>query len=381
MRLRHPGGRTVHVSCGTNIQPLRDMAGVLSHLDSYATAVRARLHADTLGVSLWLPPALAAALAIDSRARGRLRAELDARGLEVVTLNGLRYDETPGAKGAQHEPDWSTVERLDYTLDLARVLVDLLPDDAVRGSVCTTGIGRRDTWDAARERAGARILGRLSSGLAEIAWQTGRAVRVGLQPEPGAVMDSVAQSAAALARVDRDRVGVCLDLSALACAWQDPAEALARLTEAGLSVIRVQLAAAIEVTDPTVAGDVLAGYLEEHTEHQVTTPAGGYAGDLADALRDRPSGPWRVRYPLPLHRVPPRPLSATTDVSRAALGYLMAGDIPSCEHLDVRTGPGDESAPDGAGETRVEEIAAELAYARDELGGLGLLPAGACAAR
>jgi hypothetical protein len=177
MRLRHHTGRTVHLSSGIIVHPARDLGGVIEQLDTYASDIRGRLGADTLGVSLWLPPALAATLAVESRVRARLRAELDARGLEVVTLSGVRYGES--------EPDWSSPARLEYTLDLARVLVDLLPDDAVRGSISTLGIGRRDEWTLDRDRSCGRILARLSGGLAEIAWQTGRAVRVGVPAGAG----------------------------------------------------------------------------------------------------------------------------------------------------------------------------------------------------
>lgn len=314
MRLRHPGGRLVHLSYGMNVHPVQDLPGVIAQLDTYATAIRARLEVDILGLSLWLPPSLAAALAIDARARDRLRTELHARGLEVVTLSGVPYH--GGAESARHWPDWTTGERLEYTLDLARVLVDLLPDDAVRGSVSTCGLGRAG-WGTAQNREAARILGRLSGGLAEVAWHTGRAVRVGFQPEPGCVMDTTDQTIAALAGCDKDRLGVCLDLANLAGTWQPPAEALDQLARAGVPVVKVQ--------------------------------------------------------------------AATTAVWREALRHLMAGDIPGCDHLDVGTEPWDVlPAGERAGGVAAlaEGIAAELAYTRDDLTGLGLAPpARACAGR
>jgi sugar phosphate isomerase/epimerase len=367
MRLRHHSGRIVHLSYGTNVRPARDLEAVVDQLNTYASAVRARLGVDTLGVSLWLPPTLAAALAVDARARTRLRAELDARGLEVVTLSGVPYAEggDEGLATARYQPDWSSPARLEYTLDLARILVDLLPEDAVRGAVTTLGIGRRDGWDAAKEKDCARVLGRLSSGLAEVAWHTGRAVRVGFQPEPGCVMNDTASTIDALSRVDKDRIGVCLDLANLACTWQEPTQALDELTRAGVSVIRVQVAAALEVGNPVQAAENLRGYVEADHLHQVTTPDGGYVDDLAQALGAFPPGPWRVRYHLPLHVRPPKPLAATTDVWRSALEHLMGGDGPSTEYLDVES----EVRPVDA-----DGIAAELTYMTNELSGLGLSP-------
>jgi sugar phosphate isomerase/epimerase len=362
MRLRHHTGRVVHLSHGMNVRPARDLPAVVEQLDTYAAAVRARLDVDTLGVSLWLPPTLAAALAIDGRSRTRLRAELEARGLEVVTLSG-----TPYAEGGDEDPDWSTPARLEYTLDLARILVDLLPEDAVRGAVSTSDLGRKVGWDEAKGRESARILSRLSAGLAEVAWQTGRAVRVGFRPEPGGVLDHADAIVAAFARLDRERLGVCLDLAQLACTWQDPAGVLDRLGDAGISVIRVQVAAALEAADPVAAAEALRGYADK--PRPVTTPAGGYVDGLAQALAEFPPGPWRVCHPVPLHTTPPPPLAATTEVWQTALRHLMAGDAPGTEYLDVET-------------ASAESAAAELACARSALGELGLSPpAEACAVR
>ena len=374
MRLRHPSGRMVHLSSGTNVRPARNLPAVVDQLDTYASAIRAQLGVDLLGVSLWLPPSLAAALAIDGRARTRLRAELDARGLEVVTLSGVPYAEGGGESltdSGRHTPDWSDPARLEYTLDLARILVDLLPDDAVRGAVTTLGLGRRLGWDTGKEKAAARILGRLSAGLAEVAWSTGRAVRVGLLPEPGCVLDATDQTVAALARVDKDRIGVCLDLANVACTWEDPVQALDRLAAAGISVIRAQVAAAIEVADPAAAADTLRGYLRADHRHQVTNPAGAYLDDLSEALAEPPPGPWRVRYHVPLHTTPEPPLTATTDVWRSALRHLMGGAVPGTEYLDVETW--EVPGPPG-GATPAQRVAAEVAYTRHELESLGLSP-------
>jgi sugar phosphate isomerase/epimerase len=380
MRLRHHSGRVVHLSHGINVRPARDLPTLVDQLDTYAAAIRARLGVDTLGVSLWLPPTLAAALAVDGRARTRLRAELDARALEVVTLSGVPYAEGGGEASSdtnRYVPDWSSPARLEYTLDVARILVDLLPDDAVRGAVTTLGLGRRSGWDAAKEKSSARILGRLSSGLADLAWQTGRAVRVGFQPEPGCVLDTAADTVAALARIDKERLGVCLDLANLACTWEHPADAIDTLTEAGLSVIRVQVAAAVEVAQPKAAAEALRGYVEPDHQHQVTNPAGAYVDDLSQALGDFPPGPWRVRYHVPLHVAPAPPLAATTDVWRSALRHLMGGDLPGTEYLDVETEAWDVLPPDerpNGPAALAEGIAAELAYTRRELASLGLSP-------
>ncbi|WP_189082788.1 sugar phosphate isomerase/epimerase family protein [Mangrovihabitans endophyticus] len=349
---------------------------MVDQLDTYASAIRARLGVDTLGVSLWLPPTLAAALAADGRARTRLRSELDARGLEVRSLSGVPFAEGGGEVIGEDAPDWSDPARLEYTLDLARVLVDLLPDDAVRGAVTTLGLGRRDSWGQAQQQSADRILGRLSAGLAEVAWHTGRAVRVGFRPEPGFLLDSAASCVAALAKTDRDRVGVCLDTADLACTWQDPVATIDELGRAGISVIRVQVAAALETANPVVAADTLRRYVDDH-RHPVTTPDGGYADHLSEALRDLPAGAWRIRYHMPLHLDPAPPLAATTSVCHAALMRLVGGALPETEHVDVAIETWGLLPPDQrpAGDSALADgIAAELTHVGRELSGLGLVP-------
>ena len=241
MRLRHPSGRIVHLSCEMTPRSVGNLPAIVAQLDMYG-AVRARLGADALGVSLWLPPALAAALAVESRARTRLRAELDARRLEVVTLSGAPFAEG-GGDCSTEAPGWTEPARREYTLDLARILLDLLDEDAVRGTVGTIGLGPRTGWAEAEDKAAAGILRRLSAGLADLAWQNGRAVRVGFQPAPGCVLDSPEQTVAGLSRIDKDRLGVCLELGHAARAWSDPAAGIETIVDAGLAIVEVRLTA------------------------------------------------------------------------------------------------------------------------------------------
>ncbi|GAA4585228.1 sugar phosphate isomerase/epimerase [Actinoplanes octamycinicus] len=286
MRLRHPSGRIVHLACGVSLIEARTPADAFATIDAVATELRAALAAarhdlGRLGIALRLPYPLAAALVDDGRARTRLRAELDARGLDVVTLNG-----GPDAEGGGPPPlpDWSEPARLRHTLDLARILVGLLPDEEVRGAVGSCGLARRADWDEAHERAGARHLSRLSGGLADLAWRVGRAVRAGFQPAPGQVLDSPEDTVAALTRVDKDRLGVCLDLARVVRDWPDPADGVDRLTDAGLSVITAR------ITDPAAAWQPVLRHLlaadTARTEYIEVDAPGSAAGHLAYVINE-----------------------------------------------------------------------------------------------
>lgn len=356
----------MHLSYCTNVHPAEDLDGIVRQFDAYAVAIRRHLDADVLGLGLWLAAPVAHELAADPAARRRLRHELDVRGLEVVTLNGFPYEafQAPVVKQAVYHPDWTTRERLDYTLDLARVLVDLLPDSADRGSISTLPLAWRTPWDAGRAGIAARHLDELAATLDTLE----RPVRVAFEPEPGCVVENTAQAAEALSGVDTDWLGVCLDLAHLACAWEDPAEALDRLAAAGLPVVKVQVSAALEAADPVGAEGVLRRYVEPRFLHQTRSSVGSAADDLDEALDARLPGPWRVHYHVPLHAEPAAPLTSTVPVLRAALRELVRRD--ACDHFDVETytwGVLPEEVRPRTEADVAAGIAAELAFARNEL--------------
>ncbi|MBM2615599.1 metabolite traffic protein EboE [Actinoplanes sp. LDG1-06] len=364
----------MHLSYCTNVHPAEDLAGIIDQLDTYALPIRHRLDADVLGLGLWLAAPAAAGLADSPEDRRRLRRELDARGLEVVTLNGFPYEafQAPVVKLGVYYPDWTSRERLDYTLRLARILTDLMPDTASYGSVSSLPIAWRTPWDGSRAAAAFGHLDELARGLARIESETGRKVRVGFEPEPGCLIENTTQAAALLAGVDTERLGVCLDLAHLAVAWEDPAQALDRLRTAGVPVVKVQVSAALQADDPLAAVDVLRAYVEPRFMHQTRSQAGEATDDLDAALDRKLDGPWRVHYHVPLHAEPSAPLTSTVPVLRSALRELLASS--DCEHYDVETYtwgvlPSEQRPEDAAG--LADGIAAELAFAHNLLASAG----------
>ena len=373
MRLRHKDGTTVHLGYCTNVHPGEELPEILAQLDTYAVPVRTALDVDRLGLGLWLAAPIAAALAADPVLVRRFKAELDVRGLEVVTFNGFPYEafHAPVVKYAVYQPDWTTPERLDYTVNLARILTGLLPDDAARGSISTLPLAWRTPWSPAQATRARQRLDELAAALRRLE----RPIRVAFEPEPGCVVEYTDQAVAQLSTVDTEYLGICLDLAHLACAWEEPTQALARLTGAGLPVVKVQVSAALGADEPDAARAALRGYAEPRFLHQTRTAAGVGTDDLAEALAAGLPGPWRVHYHVPLHAAPEPPLHATLDVLRAGLAALLGGPTAQCDHLDVETYTWSVLPPGRRPTTPAqlaEGIAAELRFTRDELLALGL---------
>ncbi|GAA3242337.1 metabolite traffic protein EboE [Actinocorallia longicatena] len=377
MRFLHSDGTLVHAAYCTNVHQAEDLDGVLGQLGRFAEPVREALDVPVLGLGLWLSCDVAHALAGDASLTARLRAELAARGLEVVTLNAFPYRgfHDPVVKQAVYHPDWTDRRRLDYTLDAATVLAGLLPGDAVRGSVSTLPLAWRDPWDTDRARRAELLLGELAAGLGELERRTGRTVRVGLEPEPGCVVETTTDAVRHLGFLDPERVGICLDVCHLAVQFEEPAAALARLDAAGLPVVKTQASCALHVEDPgdPAAREVLAAFHEPRFLHQ-TRRSGTGTDDLDEALGGLDGGaPWRVHFHLPLHAEPAAPLASTRSVLGEALDVLLGGPAAQVDHVEVETytwqvlphPPGDDAA-------LVAGLAAELDWTRSRLTGLGL---------
>jgi sugar phosphate isomerase/epimerase len=389
VRLLHADGTTVHVAYCTNVHGGEDLDTIVGQLDRFALPVRRHLGADVLGVGLWLSAPVAHALAADASLTDRLRTELDRRGLEVVTLNGFPYRgfQEPVVKHRVYHPDWSEPARLRYTTDLADVLTHLLPDDAERGSISTLPLGWRHPWFGDRQALAAEQFERLAAHLHALRDRTGRTVRVALEPEPGCVVETVADLVERTRGWDRDVVGACLDLCHLAVGFEDAADALTALDASGIAVAKAQVSAGLHAADPTdpATRAVLASFDEERFLHQVRSR--DHAGlvrtrdDLGEALGGtRPLAahadePWRVHFHVPLGTAPEPPLTATTDDLRRSLDALVGGHTARTDHLEVETYtwtvvPERHRPRDDAGLAR--SIAGELAWLRDTLIDLGL---------
>ncbi|MEV5865301.1 metabolite traffic protein EboE [Streptomyces tendae] len=387
MRFRHPDGSTVHLAYCTNVHPAETLDGVLAQLRDHCEPVRKRLGRDRLGIGLWLARDAAHALVTDPAALRGLRTELDRRGLEVVTLNGFPY-EGFGAEEVKYrvyKPDWADPERLEHTTSLARLLAGLLPDDVTDGTISTLPLAWRTAYDETRADKARTALVTLAERLDALQDLTGRSIRIGLEPEPGCVVETTHDALAPLTAIAHDRIGVCVDTCHLATSFEDPHTALDALAAARVPVVKSQLSAALHAdhpADPAVRA-ALAAFAEPRFLHQTrtTTPSGGLHGtdDLDEALADGgplpDTAPWRAHFHVPLHAAPAAPLTSTLPVLKTALTRLVGGPHPLTRHLEVETYTWQALPPELRPRARAQltdGIAAELTLARDLLTDLGL---------
>jgi len=310
MRFRHPNSSIVHLSYCSNVHSAADAEGVIAQLARFAAPLRETLGVPRLGVGLWLAAPAAAKLLENSSALSRLRSQLDRHDLEVVTFNGFPYRafHAPVVKRAVYVPDWTDRARADYTLDLARLMVSLLPDDVEGGSISTLPLGWRVGWSEKSTDLARYALERVARELAKLAARTGHSVRLGLEPEPGCAVETVGGAIEVLRDLDPNWIGVCLDACHLAVQFEEPQTSLAALRSADVPIVKAQISNALRAASPRASATEaeLANFVERRFLHQTRerTPA-GVAGvdDLEEALVGGLPGEneWRVHFHTPVH--------------------------------------------------------------------------------
>lgn len=355
-----PGGwRREALGYCANVHPGADLAALAGNIAGPIAAVRERRGLDRMACGLWLPAPVAGALAAAPQS---LADWLAAARLDLTTINGFPYGDfhRERVKEAVYAPAWDSPERLDYTLDLARILAHCLAPDQVEGTISSLPLGWAPTWNMGRQEAALRHLCDLARALAGIKAETGRHIRLCLEPEPGCVVETTDQAiglftlglpAATLALgMDvapiRDHLGICFDVCHQAVMFEDIGACLARLGAAGVSIGKIQVSSALAVPRPDRADldTLLAPFMEPRYLHQVRTQdAGGRTlgrTDLDQALADATlprTRPWRIHYHLPIQQAEFDPGLGTT---QAAIGATLdhLADHPEVRpHLEVET--------------------------------------------
>ncbi|HEY5949020.1 MAG TPA: metabolite traffic protein EboE [Kofleriaceae bacterium] len=373
MQLVLPDGRIAELGYCYNVLPGESVAALIDQVHRICGPVRQRLGVARLGVGLWIARAAATELVADSAARRALARALADEQLYCFTLNGFPYGgfHAPRVKERVFEPTWADHARVAYTIDLAAILAELLPDDVAAGSISTVPLGPA-TVDRQLARDG---LVRAVDGLAEVSARTGRRIELAVEPEPGAGFERATELAAFLAG---SGAGVCLDCCHAAVVDEDPAAAFVALAASDVRCAKIQISSALVAARPDLDDTRrrLAALDEPRFLHQVRSASGG-AMDLPDALAELDRGaPWRIHFHVPVHRDDIAGFATTRDTIAPLLETAFAaGGTPP--HLEVETYtwnvlPGAERAEGDA--TLVAGIASELAWTLEQLAALGVRP-------
>jgi sugar phosphate isomerase/epimerase len=389
-----------HLTYCTNIHPGETLPEVRAALAEYVPRVKAQVAAgEPFGVGLRLSAAAAAQLVAAGEVAA-LRAWLERHGLYVFTLNGFPYGAFHGARVKErvYEPDWRTPERVIYTAQLATALSGLLPEGVV-GSISTVpGAWKASVSSAEDSATMAEHMLQSAAGLAKIWQQTGREIALALEPEPGCVLETIDEavaffrdslfsergvarfaSLAGLSRGDaasrlRVHLGLCLDACHAAVEFEDPAQLLAALEQAGIGIKKLQISSGLRV--PRVddrARQALAAFTEDTYLHQTVERRGGVLTryrDLPEAMaaaRFDGESEWRIHFHVPVFLERYGSLESTQGFLRELLG--LHRERPISAHLEVETYTWDVLPAELRAEEVTAAISRELQFVLAELKG------------
>ena len=373
-----------HLTYCTNIHAGESFAEVFDNVRRFVPRVRQRVAGEqAFGVGLRLSAEAAGTLA-EPRALEEFRDFLNRESLYVFTLNGFPYGRFHGepVKARVYEPDWTTRERVSYTLELANVLSQLLPG-AQMGSISTVPIGFRPRFASKRELAPAiaHVL-EVVAALERMERELGTRLVLALEPEPRCLLETTAE--AELSRqtgadeahseaILRRHLGVCLDTCHAAVEFESADESLALLEGAGILIAKLQLSAGLRLatlSEPALTA--LRAFDEPVYLHQVVAKRHDDRllrfDDLPQAFASEEAceaQEWRVHFHVPLYT---ERLDGFVN-TQPYLSRILArhGEAPVTQHLEVETYTWDVLPAQHRKSDVVDSIARELDWVLEKL--------------
>ena len=381
-----------HLTYCTNIHAGESWDEVSQSLDAFVPTIRdAVADGAPMGIGLRLSGQAAFSLHEPS--------VLKAFRAQLKSLNAFPYGTFHGApvKQAVYAPDWTDAERVRYTLACIDVLSALLPE-GVDGSISTVPVGFRGACDA--PDAMTKVVSHMLQCVAHmvgIKRQTGKHIALALEPEPACYLETiqeashfiqthirsekaVAELAQALAcstelaqQALAEHLGVCFDVCHSAVEFEDPAQALYDLRQAGIAIPKIQLSSAVRIPQmtaaqlPTVQAFDDAVYL-----HQVVVAHEGQLTrfiDLPDAVAafhgGQAQGEWRVHCHVPVFLQDAGAISTTQAQLLQTLEACKREGFSS--HLEVETYTWDVLPAALKTDSKAQAIARELLFVKKVL--------------
>lgn len=325
----------------------------------------------------------------------------------VYTMNGFPYGgfHHQRVKDQVHAPDWTTNERLQYTLRMFRILSELLPE-GMEGSISTSPLsykhwfaGDEDRQQEAMEKATWHML-EVAEQLVKVHRVTDTILHLDIEPEPDGLigngmeflhwylqcllpmgvplmMERFSVSREQAEEMIRRHVRLCYDVCHFAIGYEDAQDMLSALREAKIAVGKLQLSAALKADMPQDAGarspvkEAFQMFDEPTYLHQVIARCQDgrllHYADLPDALQDIENtsvAEWRAHFHVPLFLNQYGLLRSTQEDVKAMLQWCREQKIT--EHLEVETYTW-EVLPQEWQAPLAESISRELAWVLREI--------------
>ncbi len=200
---------------------------------------------------------------------------LKANNAYVFTMNGFPYGgfHDTVVKDHVHAPDWTTEDRVAYTIRLFNILADLLPQ-GMEGGISTSPLSYRywfnngDELPEAKKTATHNIL-RVAEQLYLIKLSKGLTLHLDIEPEPDGILETGNEfiewfetdllptgilyfekqfglTAAEAEKIIKEHITLCYDVCHFAIGFESHEDVINTLAQKGIKVGKIQISAALK---------------------------------------------------------------------------------------------------------------------------------------
>lgn len=266
---------------------------------------------------------------------------LNDNNIYIFTMNGFPYGNFhhTAVKDQVHAPDWLSNDRAAYTIRLAGILSQLLPE-GMEGGISTSPLTYRfwhktEDWDAVLKKATSNLLS-VVDALVDIKDKTGKVIHIDIEPEPDGLLDNGTEFLNWYLQyllppgiehlqkskgVNKDvaeatiktHIQLCYDICHFAVGFEDHTAMIKKFETHGIKTGKIQISAALKGRLnglPAEKEKVIAAFKNFNEPvylHQVVAGKkdGGFLRypDMPQALADSDHAnveEWRAHYHVPL---------------------------------------------------------------------------------
>lgn len=392
---------TFHLSYCSNIHPGENWERTFLSLKENLPKIKAKLAPNNaFGIGLRLSNLASEELAENNNLQD-FKYWLNETDCYVFTMNGFPYGNFHGerVKDQVHTPDWSTPERLDYTLRLFGQLREL-PTNGLEGGISTSPISYKHWFEGDLEiqktlEKGAAQMALVAARLFEIQKETGKYLHLDVEPEPDGLLENTSEvlnyyqnylvpaaitvfgemgiNANEAEKLVKKYITVCYDVCHFALAYEEPEDTFEQLNNAGIKIGKIQISAALKILYNEKGQDelweALAAFDEPTYLHQVTELIDDKVethSDLPNVLSKKERfSELRAHFHVPVFLNEFGLLESTQDQIIKTLNYLNENQSLT-RHLEVETYTW-EVLPENLKIPLINSIARELNWVKAHL--------------
>jgi hypothetical protein len=377
----------LHLAYCTNVHRGGDWPETLASLEKHTLAVRRRVAPDrAYAIGLRLSDLASRQLAEPANLRA-FQQWLQRHNCYVFTVNGFPYGDFHGTRVKEKvsQPDWSSPDRLAYTNRLFDLLAELTPP-GIEASVSTVPLSFKQFRLGERGLRTAREhLWRCVDHQEQLTRRTGKKFHLGLEPEPFGTVENTTEFLTLFGQLEADRpgdlrlrehLGINYDTCHFALQYEQPAEALHRLSRRGVKVSKLHLSNALRVHPTVTVRERLRAFVDDIYFHQVIERKSDGEiirySDLDEALTTPVAdGPqfdreWRIHFHIPLHAPETETFGTTADHLRGTLDVVKQHPA-LCSHLEMETYTWEVLPRELKQPSVVDMLASEYAWTLGEL--------------